>query len=139
MAISSRFTIAVHILVYLAKYSQLEKVTSDVLAKSIQVNPVIIRGVLSQLKKAGIIDVKRGQGGASILKADGDISLYDLYEAVESLKHQPLFSFHERPNPKCSVGRQIHDILDDQLLAAQLAMENQLKQTSLADLLAKTD
>lgn len=52
MQISSRFTIAMHILTYIATADQKERVTSEVLAKSIQVNPVIIRNILSQLKKA---------------------------------------------------------------------------------------
>ncbi len=64
MQISSRFTIAMHILTYIATAPAEEKVTSEILADSVQVNPVIIRNILSQLKKAGLIAVKRGQGGA---------------------------------------------------------------------------
>ena len=44
------------------------KITSDFLASSIHVNPVIIRKLLSQLKDAGLIEVKRGTGGATIAK-----------------------------------------------------------------------
>ncbi|MGT2926090.1 Rrf2 family transcriptional regulator [Streptococcus cuniculipharyngis] len=137
MQISSRFTIASHILVYVATYHREEKITSDVLAQSIQVNPVIIRNILGQLKKAGLIAVKRGQGGVSILPSYEDLSLLAVYQAVESVKNQELFSFHDNPNPACPVGRSIHSLLDDRLLAAQRAMEAELAQVSLADLLAQ--
>lgn len=136
MQISSRFTIAVHILVYVATYHKEEKITSDVLAASIQVNPVIIRNILGQLKKADLIAVKRGQGGISILKDYEEISLLDLYQAVESIKNNQLFHFHEQPNQSCSVGRSIHLILDDKLERAQKAMEQELAQISLAQVLA---
>lgn len=105
MQISSRFTIAIHILVYVATYHEEERITSDVLAQSIQVNPVIIRNILTQLKRSELIAVKRGQGGVSILPAYEDISLLAIYQAVESIKNNQLFSFHSQPNQNCPVGR----------------------------------
>ena len=52
MQISSRFTIGTHVLVMIA-LKGLNQVTSDMIAESVGVNPVIIRKTLSQLKKAG--------------------------------------------------------------------------------------
>ena len=57
MQISSRFTIAVHMLAYISMYGEKEKVTSEILSGSIQVNPVIIRRLLSRMKTAGLITV----------------------------------------------------------------------------------
>ena len=68
MQISSRFTIAVHVLVCIETFKDSYKVTSDFLASSVNVNPVVIRRLLQQLKKAGLINVKRGSGGADIEK-----------------------------------------------------------------------
>lgn len=68
MKISSRFTIATHMLTVIVLECQEHKVTSDVLAASIGVNPVIIRKILSQLKSADLISVARGRGGAIIRK-----------------------------------------------------------------------
>lgn len=135
MQISSRFTIAMHILTYIATAPAEEKVTSEILADSVQVNPVIIRNILSQLKKAGLIAVKRGQGGASIIKDYEQLSLFDVYQAVDSIKDGTLFGFHADPNPNCPVGRNIHHILDDKLLRIQQAMENELKTITLAEIL----
>ena len=63
-------------------------------------NLVIIRKTLSQLKKAGLIHVARGTGGAELAKAADEISLLDIYQAVECLGSTgQLFGFHENPNP----------------------------------------
>ena len=140
MQISSRFTIATHMLIIIALGGKKTKVTSDFLAASVGVNPVIIRKTLSQLKNAELISVARGTGGTEILKDLQDISLFDVYQAVECLgKSGKLFSFHDNPNPNCPVGANIHEVLDQKLLDIQEAMENQLRQTSLAQVVADAE
>ncbi|MFS9068995.1 Rrf2 family transcriptional regulator [Streptococcus infantis] len=140
MQISSRFTIATHMLIIIALKGKESKVTSDFLASSVGVNPVIIRKTLSQLKKAELISVARGTGGAEIIKDLEDISLLDVYQAVECLgKTGQLFSLHDNPNPACPVGANIHGILDEKLQKIQLAMEQELNQTSLAQVVADAE
>lgn len=139
MQIPSRFTIATHMLMVIALKGKDTKVTSDFLAESVGVNPVIIRKTLSQLKKAELITVARGTGGAEIIKNLKDISLLDIYRAVECLgKTGQLFSFHENPNPNCPVGAHIHQVLDQKLDKIQQTMEEELSRTSLARLVADT-
>ena len=140
MQISSRFTIATHMLIIIALKGKESKVTSDFLASSVGVNPVIIRKTLSQLKKAELISVARGTGGAEIIKDLEDISLLDVYQAVECLgKKGQLFSFHDNPNPDCPVGANIHRVLDEKLDKIQEAMEEELSQTSLARVVADAE
>jgi len=140
MQISSRFTIATHMLIIIALRGKESKVTSDFLAASVGVNPVIIRKTLSQLKKAELISVARGTGGAEIIKDLEDISLLDVYQAVECLgKKGQLFSFHDNPNPDCPVGANIHRVLDEKLDKIQEAMEEELSQTSLARVVADAE
>ena len=140
MQVPSRFTIAIHMLVIVALEGKENKVTSDFLASSVGVNPVIIRKTLSQLKKAELVTVARGTGGAEIIKNLEDISLLDIYQAVECLgKTGQLFSFHDHPNPNCPVGANIHVVLDEKLLKIQQAMEKELSLTSLAQLVADTE
>ena len=133
MKITSRFTVAVHTLLVIYNFSATTKVTSDFIAASVQVNPVVIRRTLLSLKAAGMVDVKAGSGGASIIKDMGDITLYDVYKAVDSMDGD-MFHFHENPNPACPVGRNIHAVLDAHLADAQAAMENELKNVTLLDL-----
>ena len=136
MQISSRFTIAIHMLTCMETFKDEYKVTSEFLAASINVNPVIIRRILSQLKEAGIIEVKRGTGGAAPAKPLEEITFLDVYRAVEGIEENTLFHFHENPNPDCPVGRNIHKILDGRLLKVQQAMERELQGMTMADVMA---
>lgn len=136
MQISSRFTIAIHMLACMEAFKGEYKVTSEFLASSININPVIIRRILSQLRDAGIVEVRRGTGGAAPAKPLQEITLLDVYRAVDCVEEKALFHFHENPNMSCPVGRNIHNILDDKLLRAQEAMEWELQAVTLADLMA---
>lgn len=138
MQISSRFTIAVHALICIETFKSKIKITSDVLASSINVNPVIIRKLLKQLKDAGIINVIRGSGGASTAKPTNEITLLDIYNAVECVESGKLFHFHENPNKLCPVGKNIHHILDSKLDRVQRAMEMELQSVTLADIMNDT-
>lgn len=93
MQISSRFTIAVHIFTCIAIAEKKYKVTSKFLAGSINVNPVIIRNIVLMLKAHGLIDSRQGTSGIKIAKCPSDITLLDIFNAVESLDNGQLFSF----------------------------------------------
>lgn len=136
MQISSRFTIAVHTLLCVACFSAEHKVTSTFIASSVNVNPVVIRRTLGQLKEAGLVTVEAGVGGTSLARPAEKITLLDVFRAVDCVSGD-LFSFHPNPNPECPVGRNIHAVVDGELLAAQEALENRLAQTTLADLIAR--
>ena len=133
MQISSRFTLAVHILLCIDTFKGEYKVTSDFLAGSTNVNPVVVRKILGQLKAAGIVNVTRGSGGASIARPLQEITFLDIYHAVECVDHGELFHFHENPNPECPVGRNIHYILDEKLEQVQKAMETELQKITLLE------
>ena len=135
MQISSRFTIAIHIFACINHFQKDYKLTSDFLAGSVNVNPVVIRRLLQQLKAAGLIRVTRGSGGASMAKPPEEITLLDIYRAVECVEHGELFHFHENPNQACPVGRNIHNALDDKLMLVQKAMEDEMERITLADVL----
>lgn len=137
MQISSRFTIALHIFACVETFGEEYKITSDFLASSINVNPVIIRKILSQLRNAGLIEVARGTGGTTLTRPAGEITFYDVYEAVDLLGERTLFHFHENPNPCCPVGKNIHKALDDKLISIQKAMENEMKQFTVADVVCE--
>lgn len=135
MQISSRFTIALHILTALETFQGQYCLTSRFLSSSIQANPVIIRNILLQLKAAGFVQIPRGRGSITLLKSSNEISLLDVYKSIEPLEQDKLFSFHKNPNPQCPVGRNIHNILDWRLLSVQQAMENKLESMKLSDIL----
>lgn len=133
MQISSRFTIAIHVFACMETFGEDYKITSDFLASSINVNPVIIRKILSQLRNAGLIEVARGTGGTTATRPIDEITFYDVYLAVDLLEEGELFHFHENPNPNCPVGKNIHAALDDKLLHIQEAMESEMKKYTISD------
>lgn len=136
MQISTKFTIAIHILAATEFFGKDGKVTSDLLSSSIGSNPVIIRNIMSDLKTAGLIETKRGPGGITITRPLDQISFYDVYEAVEKNKDE-LFNFHDNPNRECPVGRNIHATLDLQLGEAQKDFEEALKKYKLSSVVHK--
>ena len=138
MQITSKFTVAVHILTCIDIFDGQMRVTSDVLSGSTGINAVIIRNVLGQLRNAGIVETRQGSGGAHLAKPLDEITLYDIYKAVDCVDDEGLFHFHENPNVECPVGRNIHKAMDGRLAAAQSALENELKGTTLAEVVADT-
>ncbi len=133
MKITSRLTVAVHTLLLVSAFEDRYKLTSDFIASSVNVNPVVIRRTLQKLKAAGFVNIRPGSGGAVMAKDADEITLYDIYTAVDCVEGS-LFNFHENPNPDCPVGRNIHSVLDGHLHTAQTAMENELKSVTLGDL-----
>ena len=123
--ISSRFTIAVHIL-SIIKQNPSTICTSEFMAESVNTNPVVIRKILSYLKKAGIVQVRRGTGGASLVKDLDAVTLLEVFRSVEVVEEDKLFHLHENPNPDCPIGANIQAVLELILVQAQEAMEQVL-------------
>lgn len=112
---------------------------SETIAGSVGVNPVNIRNIFRQLKKAGLIVVQRGgNGGVSLAKPTDQITLLDVYRAVDSVENGQLFHFHENPNTACPVGRNIHHAMDDRLKGIQQAMEDTMSSMTLRDVIVDT-
>ena len=135
MQISSKFTIGVHLLAVIDYLGETEKVTSNVLAGSIGVNPVIVRNIMGNLKEAGLISISQGRSGISLTKRPEQITFYDVYKAVDSVNDGGLFHFHENPNPECPVGRNIHKAMDSKLERVQQRMEDEMREITLANVM----
>ena len=130
---NSRFAVAVHVLT-LIEQGKGEPVTSDYIAGSVSTNPSLVRRLLGALARAGLTSAQLGTGGGALLaRPAGDITLLDVYRAVDEGE---LFALHrERPNPKCPVGRNIQAALAERFDAATRAMEAELARTTIADVL----
>ena len=138
MKISVRFTAAVHTLLCILYFEKDYRVTSDFIAESTGVNAVIIRKILLQLQKAGLVETAAGVGGYHLVKKPEEINLLSIYKAVnEDNVHRTVFSFHPSPNSQCPLGKNIHRILDPVLDNAQKALEVELQKTTLADMLSQ--
>ena len=133
MTVSTRFTVALHIMTLLA--SSLDKpLTSEYIAASINTNPVVVRRLLAHLRKKRMASSQPGNGGGWQLSVDpGSITLLDVRRAVN--EGSP-FSMHSRPpNPACPVGRNIQGALSGLYDEAERAMEEKLAETTVQALL----
>ncbi|MCY7769043.1 Rrf2 family transcriptional regulator [Bacillus haynesii] len=128
--VNTRLSVAIHILSLIAANP---RESSEMIAGSVNTNPVVIRRMISQLKKGGILKSRPGVAGATLKRDPEDISLLDIYRAVQP--QEELFAIHDKPNPNCPVGRQIQTTLDQTFHSVQQAMENELASKSLKDVL----
>ncbi|UUZ81097.1 Rrf2 family transcriptional regulator [Paenibacillus sp. P26] len=87
-----------------------------------------------RLKKAGLVGVRAGTGGAYLLKDLSGIRLLDVFRAVDVVEEGGLFHFHEEPNPNCPVGAHIQTVLELILKRAQSAMEQILAEITVDEL-----
>jgi DNA-binding IscR family transcriptional regulator len=133
MQISSRFSVAIHILALL-ELTKREVPTSSYIAQSVKTNPVVIRRILGMLKVAGLVKVNRGSGGSYLLKSSSDITLLNIYKAVSSDKDVSLFKKQSEPNYNCPVGANILSVIEPAMIAAQEAMEFELTKVTMEDI-----
>ena len=128
MRIATRFSIAVHVLAILGIETASEP-TSEYMAKSIGVNPVMVRNVTGMLRRAGLVMSHQGRAGTHLAKRLDTLTLLDVYRAVDAAEE--LFAMHEKPNPNCPVGGNIEAVLEPILSEAQKAMEEKLGVTTM--------
>ena len=111
MSTSSRFAVAVHVLTLMA-WSDEECLKSDQMAMSVNTNPVVIRRMLCELAEDKLVVSQTGSsGGSRLARAPEEITLLDVYRAVESVG---VFSLHpRRPSRRCPVGASIGTVLEE--------------------------
>jgi len=133
MANNIQFSIAVHILAGLACGCDKEGVTSGHLAESVNTSPSFVRRTLAKLSKAGLVETATGKAGACWLARDAkDISLLDIYKAVDAPKAFAIHSYSEQK--ACFVSCHIKTALEKALTKTQKAMEASLAEISLAQI-----
>lgn len=133
MVATSRFAVAVHSLTLLAT-SPDAPLTSEDIAGSVNTNPVVVRRVLGQLKRARLVASARGtHGGWRLDRQPHAISAADAYVAVAGSR---LLGLHTRPpNPRCEVGRTIESSLIEVFDEAERALVDRLHLVSIEDIL----
>jgi len=129
--ISSRVAVAVHILAYLA-WKRDEPSTSERIAGSVNTNPVVVRRIVGSLREAGLVQAQPGAGGGTTLVRDpGEITLLDVYRAVED--GEELFAMHADPCQNCGIGSNIREVLGGVFSQAHDAMRGVLDGVTIAD------
>lgn len=134
MHIATRFSIGVHILSLLGTEPE-PGATSEFMAGSIGVNAVVVRNVTGMLRRAGLVSTSQGVAGTRLARDLADITLLDVYRAVET--DTELFGIHQNPHPDCPVGANIQATLENVFHDAQRAMEERLGATTMGDIVLR--
>jgi DNA-binding IscR family transcriptional regulator len=126
---NTRFATIIHILTLLAK-SHDQWLSSDRIADSININPVIVRKELAVLHQLGWIVSKKGKEGGTMLQvASSKISMADVYNAVKN--SNVLGKKNICTGSKCPVGKEINKELEKLFSETDQFVVNALKRKSL--------
>lgn len=135
MQLSMKCSVAVHCLIFIHEYSSQIRVTSSLLAQSTGCHPVVIRGILSGLKKAGILSVARGTGGASLRKDPEEVTLLDIYFALEPEGLGELIGVHPCGERPCPVAQNIAGVLQGPYHRIEEAIRTAMESVTLASMI----
>jgi DNA-binding IscR family transcriptional regulator len=129
--ISGKFAITIHILTLLTKFPN-DFLSSEFIAGSINLNPVLVRKEIANLKANHIVESKEGKNGGTKLSVDpSKITLKEIFEMTfESIN---LGYAKNQPNPDCPVGKKINQNLSSLYADMNKKVSLQLEGISLED------
>ncbi len=132
--VNQQFTFAVHIMTALAFAN--EKMDSGALAASVNTNPVVVRRLLLALRRAKLIETYAGKnGGAKLRRKPSQISLVDIYDAVEP---RPVIALNERQALRqCDVSCHMKRIMRSVAESTEDAVRKHLRRITLKQLVGK--
>ncbi|WP_158931297.1 Rrf2 family transcriptional regulator [Acidisphaera sp. S103] len=123
---------AVQILCVIA-YTGPEGTNSEIVAKSLRTNPVVVRRLLKCMQQQGLVEIRPGKdGGVELARAPDEITLDQIYRAVET--ETGVFALRPRGNPNCPVDSRMKDLLTPIFGATDTAVETTLRRTTLGSL-----
>ncbi|MGO8767078.1 MAG: Rrf2 family transcriptional regulator [Limisphaerales bacterium] len=135
MAANTQFSIAVHLMAALARGCDHE-ITSGRLAMSVNTSPSFVRRILAKLSKAKLVKTATGKTGSCWLVKDaGQISLRDIYRAVDAPKAFSIHAYKEQKS--CVVSCKIKEALEKALEKTQKSLETALGRISLAEIISE--
>lgn len=129
---STKYAVGIHILSLIA-LKQEDVITSDYIAGSVNTNPALVRRLMSELKKSGLIQTKTKVGVTGLMKSPEEITLFEIFKAVE--KRQDMFAIHSDTNSECPVGARIGCVLKSINHKVQSSFWEELETIHLSDIL----
>jgi len=133
MRSDSRLSGVLHVLLHMAEHRG--PVTSEVLAKAMKTNPVVIRRIMAGLRDKGYIRSENGHGGGWTVACDlSKVTLLDIYAALGSPSVLAISNRTETPG--CLVEQAVNAALDQAFQDAEALLLSRLGQVTLAKLSA---
>lgn len=132
MKYSTKLSDAVHVLALIAINQDDFDLSSTSIAVSVQTNPGYVRQIMMKLRQAGLMSSVTGHVKPALAKPAEQISLLDIYKAVEGDK--PLLHLDTHTNPECGVGVNIQLALKNYYEDVQSAAEKRMAQITLQNI-----
>ncbi|MDO5294522.1 MAG: Rrf2 family transcriptional regulator [bacterium] len=132
MKYSSKLSNAIHILVLIA-LNPLDNMTSMAFANSLNTNAGFVRQIMCALKKANLIESVHGHASPSLSKPEEQITLLEIYRAIEGNK--PLLHLDTHTNPECGIGVNIQYSIQDFYNQVQTTAEQEMSTITLKNII----
>lgn len=133
MKYSTKLSDAVHILAFIAINPDFD-LSSTAIATSVRTNPAFVRQIMMNLRKAGLMSSVTGHAKPSLAKPAEQITLLDIYKAVEGDK--PLLHLDTHTNPECGVGMNIQLSLQRYYDEIQKTAEDKMETITLQNIIS---
>lgn len=128
---SNKINIAVHIMAY-AYLRQDVKLSSNMIANSLNVNAVTVRQITSLLSKAGLIQTQSGSGKIKLNYEPKQITFFDIFQAVND---KEIFYRHDSTNIDCPIGQAMPSVLNYEYNRIEEVVYKEMKQIVLQDVI----
>ena len=127
----TRFSSAIHTLILISESK--EPLTSEEIAASVGTNASYIRKIIGLLKKKDVIESRRGVSGFALKPKAEELTLLQVYQAVNETEAPRIFDIHQNPSDECVVGRHIKPVLTDMFAEIEDTFSRALAEKTLAD------
>ncbi|MDF7637015.1 Rrf2 family transcriptional regulator [Leuconostocaceae bacterium ESL0958] len=136
MKASVQFSDAIHILAYLTLFAaEPARLSSQAIADSVHTNAANVRKIMALLKKGQLIETQVGKAAPKLSRPPEAITFTAIYRCL-ALSDQSLFPIDQNTEGNCPVGAHIQSVLKQQYARIQAAVEAEMDQMTLADVVA---
>ena len=126
-----KFSSAIHTLILISESTK--PLTSEEIAASVGTNASYIRKIIGLLKKKDIVESRRGVGGFALKPEAEQLTLLQIYQAVNETETPRIFDLHQNPSDECMVGRHIKPVLTDMFTEIEDKFSRALAEKTLSD------
>lgn len=128
---STKLSDVLHILLHMAEFKN--PTTSEILAKSAQTNPVVIRRIMAGLRDRGFVQSEKGHGGGWLLSCDlKNVTIHDVYVAIGA--PTMIVIGNRKDASECLVADAVNTSIGTAFLDAESMLIAKFRSTTLADL-----
>lgn len=127
----SRLSRMLHVLIHMGHHDG--ALTSDMIAKMLDTNPVVIRRTMAGLRERGYVTSEKGHGGGwTLARPLNELTLLDIYRAVGEPSVFAVGPAYDMPG--CVIEQSVNATLKDVFAEAEQLLLKRFAGVTLADI-----